>query len=47
MNNETLAVLREVRDAAPALQDEWREDLEFVHSRRVRLDDGGSEVEEL
>lgn len=39
-------VLREVRDAAPALQD-WDDELQFTQSKRVKLGDDGGEIVEL
>ncbi len=47
IDSEALAVLKSLRDAAPSLQDEWREGSDVAQWKRVKLDKSNCEVSEL
>lgn len=46
-SSESLEALAKLREAVPALQEEWRDGSDVTSWRRVKLDADGSDVAEL
>lgn len=47
LDAEVVGALEALRDASPALQDEWVSPGALARSRRLKLDETGQEVQEL